>query len=227
MQLTRRGLEASGTIVVGTLIVSERQVVRASQLIRGVRRTLRSGEGMRYNVADDWRCRRVLVVATALALSGVLAASTRGMEPPKAESLIGTWQLVSRTDQDPSGQIIPAQGLGAEPTGYLVYDNSGHVFVQMMARQRVGSPCDLSAPADSNNLALVGGYDAYFGRYEVDVAAGVVRHILEGALGPADVGRTLTRRFQLAGDTLTIQFEPGGSTQPRRVRTLVWKRASR
>ena len=138
--------------------------------------------------------------------------------------LVGTWQLVTRVDHDSDGTAVPEPSLGADPIGYLIYDNSGHVAVQMMARTRGSNPCQVTAAASANNLAHVGGYDAYFGRYEVDGAAGTVTHILEGALSPSDLGRRLTRRFKLEGDTLTIQFEPGGD---RRVtRTLVWRRAT-
>ncbi len=65
----------------------------------------------------------------------------------------------------------------------------------------------------TDNTTYLCAYDAYFGRYEVDAAAGIVVHILDGSLALTDVGRRLTRRFRVAGDTLTIQFEvrgPGG-----------------
>jgi len=67
-----------------------------------------------------------------------------------------------------------------------------------------------AAAADTNNLAHLGGYDVYFGRYEIDTAKRIVAHILDGALGPADVGRRLTRRYRLDGATLTLQTGPGG-----------------
>jgi hypothetical protein len=82
----------------------------------------------------------------------------------------------------------------------------------------------VTASAEANNLAQISGYEAYFGRYEVDTAAGTVTHIVDGALSSSDAGRRLTRRVRLAGDTLTIQFEPGA---PGRTRTLVWQRVSR
>ena len=53
-----------------------------------------------------------------------------------------------------------------------------------------------------------------------------VTHILEGALSPSDVGRRITRRFRLEGDTLIIQFEPGGYGNKRTMRALTWRRVS-
>jgi hypothetical protein len=141
--------------------------------------------------------------------------------------LVGTWQLVSRVDRDAAGSVVPELSLGPDPTGYLIYDSAGHVAVQLMKSHRTGSPCEITAPAQGNNLAQVGGYDAYFGRYEVDWSTGTVTHILEGALAPADVGRRLSRRFKVDGDTLTIQFEPGGKEDKQIIRTLIWKRVGR
>ena len=144
---------------------------------------------------------------------------------PGKRAIVGTWRLVSRIDRDPAGNLLQEPSLGAEPIGYLVYDSSGHVFVQMMAAHRSGEPLDITSPADKNNLAHVGGYDAYFGHYEIDTTAGIVIHRLEGALSQADIGRSLTRRFLLKGDTLTIRFEPGGQGATR-TRTLIWHRVS-
>ncbi len=95
-----------------------------------------------------------------------------------------------------------------------------------MARKRTSAPCAPIAAADVNNVAQIGGYDAYFGRYEVNMTTGTVTHILDGALSPGDVGRRITRRFRLEGDTLTIQFEPGGQDKKQITRTLTWRRIS-
>ena len=142
------------------------------------------------------------------------------------ERLVGTWQLESRVDRDSSGQVLPEPSLGSDPVGYLIYDAAGHVAVQLMARHRPDSPCEVTSSPRSGNVGHIGGYDAFFGRYEVDAQAGTVTHILEGALSPADVGRRLARRFKVAGDTLTLEFEPGGSPGTGPTRTLTWRRVS-
>jgi hypothetical protein len=141
--------------------------------------------------------------------------------------LAGTWQLVSRVDRDAAGAIVPEPGLGSDPTGYLIYDAAGHVAAQLMKTHRGSNPCEVTASSQGNNVAPVGGYDAYFGHYQVDWSAGTVTHILDGALSPSDVGRRLSRRFKVEGDILTIQFEPGGREDPRITRTLIWKRVGR
>ena len=141
--------------------------------------------------------------------------------------LVGTWQLVSRIDRDTAGNVVPEPGLGSDPKGYLIYDATGHVAAQLMKGHRSSNPCEVTAEARGNNVAAVGGYDAYFGRYDVDWSSGTVTHILDGALAPSDVGRRLSRRFKLEGESLTIQFEPGGKDTPQVTRTLIWRRISR
>ena len=161
-----------------------------------------------------------LTVLMLLCLGGEGAADT-------ASPLVGTWQLVSRIDRDPAGHVLSETSLGEAPLGYLMYDAAGHVAAQLAARDRSGTLCDSTlGPIEANNNANINGYTAYFGRYEVDPVAGVVIHHLEGALAPRDAGRVLTRRFRVVGDTLTIQFEPGGSADPRRTRTVIWRRVS-
>ena len=139
--------------------------------------------------------------------------------------LIGTWQLVSRIDRDASGNVIPEPSLGSDPLGYLIYDSKGHVAAQLTARNRSpDSAGAITSEANSNNPAHIGGYDAYFGRYEVDAQSRTVTHILDGALAPTDIGRHITRHFELAGDTLTITFEPGTQANGKITRTIIWRR---
>jgi hypothetical protein len=162
-----------------------------------------------------------------IVLAVVLLGSANGAAistPPKV--LLGTWELVSRIDRDPNGRVVAEPSLGSDPLGYLIYDATGHVAAQLMARHRTSSPCDTTALAASNNPAHIGGYDAYFGRYEVNEAAGTVTHILDGAISPGDVGRRITRRFHVEGDKLTIEFEPGAQGGQSITRTIIWRRVS-
>ena len=164
---------------------------------------------------------RYLVVCTFLLGS---ASCRRGEKIPA--DLVGTWQLVSRVDRDASGNVVPEPSLGPDPVGYLIYDSKGHMAAQLMARHRTSASAVISSQADSNNPAHIGGYDSYFGRYEVDWESHTVTHIMDGALSPADVGRRITRHFQVSGDTLTIAFEPGTQANGKITRTIVWHRIS-
>lgn len=141
-------------------------------------------------------------------------------------ALVGSWTLVSRLDSGTTG-TLPADGaLGADPIAFLTYDTFGNVSAQLMARRRTADTPKpvVATQSDPNNSAPSGGYDAYFGHYTVDVASGTVTHELLGALAPADVGRRLTRHFELDGDVLQLWFETTRADGTPVRRTLTWNR---
>jgi Lipocalin-like domain len=161
-------------------------------------------------------------LVTTLAVGTAAAMHAQARPTP----LIGTWQVVSRVDRDSAGHVTIEPVLGRQPRGYLIYDAAGHVAAQLMAPQRPASACRTPGATDPNNSTYLCAYDAYFGRYEIDEATGTVVHILDGALVPTDVGRRLTRRFRVAQDTLTIQFEVRGPDGRQLTRTMTWHRIS-
>lgn len=141
--------------------------------------------------------------------------------------LCGTWILVDRIDRSANGEVVPEPSLGRDPLGILVYDRAGNVAVQLMKRNRVPNPGTVvrQASGSPDNSATGDGYDAYFGKYEVDRKKNTVTHSIEGGIAPADVGKVLTRTYALAGDELTLSFDTsnGGVTVRR---TLRWRRAA-
>ena len=163
---------------------------------------------------------RVLVMCLVLALAGCAAlpnASSRA-------SLVGTWRLESRIDRTSDGREPVEPSLGRDPVAILTYDNRGNVSAQLMRRDRSGPTPQAISPADPNNSAAQGGYDAYFGTYSI--SGGRVTHVLEAALNPNDVGRQLTRNFSLKGDELTISFAARGGDGSDVTRTLTWRRVA-
>ncbi len=158
-------------------------------------------------------------------------ASQAGAEPasPEAvgERLVGTWRLQSRVDRDRDGRVVPDPTIGVDPLGYLVYDRSGHMHAQIMARDRVRGAAAVLQSGDGDAASYLGGYYAYFGRYEIDAGSGRILHHLDGSLAAQDVGRTIARAFTLANDTLTLSFEHGAAPAARLTRTLVWRKICR
>jgi hypothetical protein len=143
---------------------------------------------------------------------------------PLSQALIGTWRLVSREDRTASGERRIDPGLGADPIALLVYDRGGNFAAQFMKRDRQSAPAVPAASAPNNSQA-VGGYDAYFGSYTVDDAAGTVTQRLVGALSAENVGLVLTRSMQVSGDELVIQLDTASADGTPVVRTLRWTRA--
>jgi Lipocalin-like domain len=141
-----------------------------------------------------------------------------------AKSLIGTWRLVSRVTTTQSGKRVVDQ-LGEHPVGYLIYDNSGHVFAQLMRPNRSEQEmenCGGRRSRGENNPALICGYDAYFGTYKL-LGTQVVHH-LEGALAPEDIGKEIHRSFAVEGDRLTITFSTTATNGEKATRTITWER---
>jgi len=131
--------------------------------------------------------------------------------------------LESRVDVTASGERHPDPLLGEDPVALLVYDRSGNFAAQFMKRDR-STPAPEATASAANNTRAQGGYDAYFGTYRVDDAAGTVTQQLMGSLSPANVGMVLTRAMEVRGDTLVIRLETTAVDGTPVVRTLTWRR---
>jgi hypothetical protein len=142
---------------------------------------------------------------------------------PLSKTLAGSWLLKSRIDIDASGERHPDPALGEDPVALLIYDRGGHFAAQFMKRDRSDPVPDGPAAAPNNSRAQ-GGYDAYFGTYSIDDAAGTVTQTLLGALSPQNVGMTLTRAMQVVDDMLIIKLDTTAWDGAAVTRTLTWQR---
>jgi len=136
-------------------------------------------------------------------------------------SLVGTWKLLSREDVTANGERRAEPMLGSDPVAFLMYDAAGHFSAQFMRRNRTLAEVDVLSLVSANNSNAVNGYDAYFGRYSVE--NGTVTQELLGALSPSDVGKVVTRRFEISEDALVIQLHATSDGEPV-IRTLRWER---
>ena len=141
-----------------------------------------------------------------------------------AAALVGTWELVSRTDRTASGQVRDEPTLGSDPIALVYYDRSGRFAAQFMKRDR--SAVVEVAAAGPNNSRARGGYDAYFGTYAVQDDNRSVAHRLVAALSNENVGQVFTRVLEVEGDTLTIRLDTATADGEPVTRTLVWSRVA-
>lgn len=125
-------------------------------------------------------------------------------EKPSQENLqkqlVGTWRLISAEDRNsPSDPWVPYT-FGNPPSGYFIYDATGHASIQIMTTppQKISSD---PPPADEA-LAIYNNYIAYYGTYTVDQANITVQ--VEGAWDPTQVGTAQARPYELSDDTLII-----------------------
>jgi hypothetical protein len=142
----------------------------------------------------------------------------------QAHDLIGTWSLLSRIDRDASGRPVDEPTLGSDPLALLFFDGAGNFGAQFMKRNRSET---VAAPvlARQNNTTAIGGYDAYFGTYEVDEASGDVRTHLVGSLSPNHVGATMMRNMKVEEGKLVIRLTTTTADDKLVHRTLTWERA--
>ena len=121
--------------------------------------------------------------------------------------LAGTWRLISAEDKNPNtGQWVPYT-FGNPPSGYFIYDATGHASVQIMTTppQTIATP---DSPTPDEALAIFNAYIAYYGTYTVDSTSITVQ--VEGALNPTQVGSAQVRLYELSGDTLIIGGDQAG-----------------
>lgn len=126
-----------------------------------------------------------------------------------ADSIVGTWNLVSREDRSPDGKMVPELNLGSDALGNLMYDAQGNMSLQLMKRNRTKE----------------GGFDAYFGTYVIDAPKGTVTHHVIGGSSAEDVGADMIRHFEVAGSELKLWFDTESQNGAKVTRTLIWKRA--
>jgi len=138
---------------------------------------------------------RVPLVATALILS---AAASRAQEPKVGDDardrFIGAWRLVWIEEPGPDGDVHRA-----DCTGMFVFTRDGHASVQVMYRNPQAGTAAGPVPYAQ------GGYEATFGRYQVDPSARTFTYHVEGALVRSLIGKDLVRSFELSGNRLIVK----------------------
>lgn len=129
--------------------------------------------------------------------------------PPDAtrtvsDSLRGTWR-VARFPAFPGSDTV-RYPFGAVPVGYLVYDETGHVFWQILGTSAMDSletGVQRGAP-DSVLLRLSRGFRAQFGTYTIQAGDRTVTHRYEGENIPYRGSFEVATPFELKADSLFI-----------------------
>ena len=134
-----------------------------------------------------------------------------------SKDIIGIWKLISMESQNIDGDILEKFNW----IGRLMYDEKGHMSVQLMGSNRPPledweSPEELKKAFES--------YNAYYGTYEVDHEEGSVTHHLEGALYPNWKNIDLKRFFKLSNKQLELLTTPMQENDTEIVWRLIWER---
>jgi hypothetical protein len=138
----------------------------------------------------------------ALGLATALRAA-----PTARERLIGVWKLVRCSRRFPDGHI--EYPYGEKPVGRITYDRAGRMSAVLMRpgrRSTVGSGVSLIAgKATAEEIReAVDGFNAYYGRFDVDESSQTVIHHVQASLVPSWVGTDLKRTCRFEGNRVTL-----------------------
>ena len=121
----------------------------------------------------------------------------------KESELHGTWHLKAIYFENNSG--IRSFHFGEDALGRLIYTPDGFVNAFLMQRDRPAfSEGKIDEGTADQIRAAFQSFDAYSGRYTLDVTAGTVIHHVDMSRSPTWIGLDLVRHFRLADKTLSI-----------------------
>jgi len=120
---------------------------------------------------------------------------------PGQSGVIGTWNLISAEDKDPNTGKWQKYTFGNPPSGYFIYDATGHASVQIMTTPpvEIAKP---DTPTPDEALEIFNNFISYYGTYTVDESNITVQ--VAGAWDPSQVGTAQVRPYELRGDELII-----------------------
>ena len=171
----------------------------------------------------------LMVVAASPESKTPAKAAVRGTAAKSAGAnpLVGTWKLIAIEERNDKGELVVPLDYGPDPIGVIMYDVAGNMAAQAMRRGRPKLPSDdvHLTPPDLAKTAFTG-FNAYFGTYEVDLAAGLVIHHVQGSLIPNWEGLPQRRRFTLTGDKLILEPPEIQAAGQKRTRRLTWQRVA-
>lgn len=137
-----------------------------------------------------------------LFLAGCTAHTLPQMTEQETHALIGTWRGLRFETWDAQGRA--ATPFGDPISAYVVFDATGHAFVQMM---KVPPVAPSASAEDATPEALRAALDAfigYYGPYLIDEEKKTFTIHVEGSNLPTYVGSRQVRHFRIEGDTLTM-----------------------
>ncbi len=148
-----------------------------------------------------------LFAAAFLSLTLAISLSAQSPSASQKNGFIGAWKLASLEEPDSTGAVHKA-----DCTGLLVYTQDGHMSVQVMYRNPnsggQGGPVQYAQ----------GGYEASYGRYEINDAHTFTFHV-DGAMVRSLIGKDLPRAYEFSGNQLIVK-----STDPKERWRVTWER---
>jgi hypothetical protein len=150
----------------------------------------------------------LLILVTALAGVTQSSRKDRGVDDGVRDRFVGAWRLTWLEQQGADGKVHRT-----DCCGMFVFTRDGHVSVQVMERGPKAQ-----TPVGPEQYSQ-GGYEASYGRYEVNERAHTFTFHVEGALVRTLVGKDLPRAYEFSGRQLIVK-----STRPDEHWRVAWER---
>jgi Lipocalin-like domain len=141
---------------------------------------------------------KLLALSLTLIVPAAFAADTSADLQKK---FVGSWKLISIEGPNQSGS--------GKPSGMIMYDNTGHMSVQIARAVRPTFSSSANA-TEKEKAAAFETYVAYYGTFTFEPKNGIVIHHLEGSIVPGQVGQDNIRYFKLIGNRLTLTIANDG-----------------
>jgi len=139
-----------------------------------------------------------------------------------SKQIIGTWKLISWTYDDANGNTI--NYFGENPTGILMYTESGYMSVHIMKENRRLFKSEGMYDGEADEIVdAFKTYFAYFGKFEEN-QPGVFTHTVEGGTFPNWLGNTEQRYGKIEGDRLILSTPPIPTEGTEIVFNVEWER---
>jgi hypothetical protein len=150
----------------------------------------------------------LLILVTALAGVTQSGRHNRGVDDGVRDRFVGAWRLTWLEQQRADGKVHRT-----DCCGMFVFTRDGHVSVQVMERGPKAQ-----TPAGPEQYSQ-GGYEASYGRYDVNERAHTFTFHVEGALVRTLIGKDLPRAYEFSGRQLIVK-----STRPDEHWRVAWER---
>jgi hypothetical protein len=162
------------------------------------------------------------ILAKLILIVFVVAASGAMANVQAADSIVGTWRLVSLFEQETESKAVQ-KPFGDNPSGLLTYTSDGRMMTILTDPSR--KPTAAAKPTDAEAARLYVTMIAYAGRYTLEGEK--ITHHVDISWNQAWTGTDQWRYFEMKNNRLTLKSAPLVSPFSNKeiVATAVWEQA--